>query len=252
MAKTKRRCIFCGAEADSYEHIFADWINELITPGEGEALRFDVERGGVQRVHSYPTKKVASQRAKIVCERCNHGWMSDLETEASALLGPAILGHEARWDMAQQLLAATWAVKTAMVGETIQYQRDSFSQEDRELMRLEQRPPLRAHVSVAAYAAETSNATRYMRGLGEVRSDGAPFMELYVHTIQVLHLVLSVRGTPTFPASDNRSLENIAEPHYLEIPVFPPVEHCRWPPNLIMDEATLLEYAGMNNIAFGP
>ena len=93
-----------------------------------------------------------------------------------------------------------------MVGETIQYERNSLSQEDRDLMRQEQRPPLRAHVSVAAYALGTDNATRYMRGLGEVRSDGTPFMELYVHTIQVLHLVFSVRGTDTFPAADRTPL----------------------------------------------
>ena len=79
-----------------------------------------------------------------------------------------------------------------------------------------------------------------------------PFMDIYTHTIQVLYLVLSVRGTTTFAAADNRSLEAIAEPRYMEIPIFPPVERCNWPPKLVMDDATIMEYSGAGNIEIGP
>jgi hypothetical protein len=246
-----RTCIFCGATADSREHIFADWINELIAATEFDALTVDIEDGQIARSRSYPTKQAAGQRAKIVCEACNHGWMSKLEGEAKPVLSPLILGHASTLDMVQQILAATWAVKTAMVGETIQYSRNAFSQDDRDIMLQEQRPPLRAHVAVAAYALDAPNATRYMRGLGEVRRDGTPLTDLYTHTIQVAHLVLSIRGVTTLPASDNRSLESIAEPRHYEIPVFPPAEVCRWPPGFVMDEKALIEYSGGNNLRPG-
>lgn len=252
MAKTKRRCIFCGARADSYEHVFPDWINKLIETEGVESVRFDVADGAVEQVSSHPAKHPASLRAKIVCARCNHGWMSDLETVASGLLGPMMTGQPTVLDMPQQLLAAAWAVKLAMVGETIQYRANAFSQDDRDLMREQRRPPLHAHVSIAAFSLDTPNMTRYTRGLGKVHRNGAPFSDLYVHTIQVLHVIFSVRGTTTFPATDNRSLEHIAEPHHFEIPVFPPVEQCRWPPNLVMDEAMFMEYSGGNNLATGP
>jgi hypothetical protein len=130
-----RTCIFCGATADSREHIFADWINELIAATEFYALTVDIEDGQIARSRSYPTKHAAGQRAKIVCKTCNHGWMSKLESEAKLVLSPLILGQASTLDMVQQLVAATWAVKTAMVGETIQYSRNAFSQEDRDLMR---------------------------------------------------------------------------------------------------------------------
>jgi hypothetical protein len=78
-------------------------------------------------------------------------------------------------------------------------------------------------------------ATRYMRDLGGVRRNGAALMDPYIHTIQVLHLVLSIRGTTTLPAGQNRSLEQLAEPLHVEIPIFPPVACCAWPPNHVMD-----------------
>ncbi len=87
-----RTCIFCGAKADSYEHIFPDWIDRLIVVEGIEAERFRFESGEVQENRSYMTNRAASQRAKIVCKGCNHGWMSDLasirqEGELSLVFG---------------------------------------------------------------------------------------------------------------------------------------------------------------------
>jgi hypothetical protein len=246
-----RVCIFCGVKADSYEHVFPDWINNVVLGEEFESQHVQVEYGEVAKQRSYQTNKAASLRAKIVCEVCNGGWMSDLEREASALLEPLMRGVRTTLDMPQQLLAAQWAIKTAMVGETIMYEQSSFSQEDRDLVRQQRRPPLRARVLIAAFALDAPIPTRYTRGLGNVKRDGTPFIDVYVHTIQVLHLVFAIRGTDTFAATDNRSLEHIAEPHYLEIPIFPPVERCRWPPNLVMDEATLIAYSGGRNLDDG-
>jgi hypothetical protein len=248
VASSARRCIFCGAKADSYEHVFPDWINRVIVNDEIDSEFFSVADGKVEDARNYKTNKAAGLRAKIVCQRCNHGWMAQLEEAAGALLHPLIVGQETTLDQAEQLLAAQWAAKTAMVGETVMYRHAKFSQDDRNLVREHGHPPLRAHIAIAAYSMEQAVATRYTRGLGGVRRDGAPLMDLYVHTIQIAHLVFSIRGTTTLPASDNRSLERIAEPRYYEISVFPPVETCRWPPRFVMDEKAFIEYTGGNNI----
>lgn len=245
---TGRLCIFCGARADSKEHIFPDWINRLILTDEFEGMAFTIERGELVERRTHRTNQAAGDRARIVCRRCNNGWLSDLEGKAQELLSPLMLGEPTTLNAGQQLLAAEWAAKTAMVGETIQYAGNSFSQEDRDLMREQHRPPLRARVSIAAYAMDEPVATRYARGLGKVVRNGTPIMDFHSHTIQVMHLVLSVRGTDTFAAADNRALETIAEPRYFEIPLFPPVERCDWPPNFVMDHATLLEYSGAQNL----
>ena len=46
-----RTCIFCGAKADSYEHIFPDWLNQVIVNEITEAERYRFEGDGAQHVH---------------------------------------------------------------------------------------------------------------------------------------------------------------------------------------------------------
>lgn len=245
-------CIFCGRQADSNEHIFSDWINEVIKVDCVDAHAFLVEGRQTTHERSYHAKKVAAQEAKVVCGDCNHGWMSDLEDEAKPILVPMITGNRTRLDYKAQLVIAHWAIKTAMVAESIQHGANTFTQDDRYIVRVDRRPSLRARVNIAAYDMSTPNMTRYTRGQGPVLRNGEVVAEFYVHAIQVQHLVLSVRGTQTFPAADNRSLERLAQPAFREVPVFPPVEVCEWPPNQVMDEPTFLEYTGANNVAPHP
>ena len=134
-----------------------------------------------------------------------------------------------------------------MVAESVQYGENSFTQEERELIR-DGHIPIRPRVSLAAYDMSEPNATRYTRGQGIVNRNGEFFADFYTHSIQIGHLVLSVRGTPTFKATDNKSLDAVARPRFIEIPVWPPVEACEWPPNRVLTEREFIEYSGGNNL----
>jgi hypothetical protein len=243
----RRVCIFCGEDADSREHIFPDWINELIVVDEADAHQFLVVRGELTSQRSYRAKKVASQTARVVCRTCNNGWMSMVEGEAKPALWPLMIDWKTTLTSAQQLIIARWAIKTAMVAESVQYGENSFTQEERELIR-DGHIPIRPRVSLAAYDMSEPNATRYTRGQGIVNRRGEFFADFYTHTIQVGHLVLSVRGTPTFKATENKSLEAVARPRFIEIPVWPPVEACEWPPNHVLTEQEFIEYSGGHNL----
>jgi hypothetical protein len=245
-----RVCVFCGARADSREHIFPDWLNDLLIGDEFQTEYSSIQLGQIAEERKYPSKRGAGHRSRVVCTSCNNHWMSDLEKAAKPILVPMILGQQTVLTMAEQLSVACWAIKTAMVGDAITQSAEGFTQEDRDLMRARQQPAMRTRVTLAAYALDEPIATRYVRGAGKLTSDTPPLTDLDVctHTIQVVHLVLAVRGTYTLPASDNRALENIAEPRYLEIPVWAPVEKCRWPPGLVMDNAMLIEYSGGNKV----
>jgi hypothetical protein len=246
--KNPRSCVFCGARANSREHIFPDWINGVIVVDGADAHQFVINHGERADERHYKVKTVASQTARVVCKTCNTGWMSELEVESKPVVGPLIVNEATRLDAKQQLVAARWAIKIAMVGESIQYGDASFDQDDRDAIR-ENRLPLRARVSLAAYDLGEPSATRYTRGLGGINRNGEFFAEFYAHTIQIGHLVLSVRGTATFDATANRSLDEIARPRFMETPVWPPVETCDWPPPHVMNEKELLEYTGGNNLA---
>ncbi|MGD0945352.1 MAG: hypothetical protein ABR972_13925 [Acidimicrobiales bacterium] len=225
---TARQCIFCSNPADSYEHIFANWINKIFDPKAIGPIGCEVVQYSPDGtiVRAYQASQVAGHRHRIVCSDCNGdkrgGWMSDLEGDISPLLTPVIKGQPRIFDPVAQLLIATWAIKTAMVAETIMQFPASFSRADCELVHTQGHPPLRAHVSIAAYQGTLGIATRYLRSIGGIKRGDTPVMDLYVHTIQVGALVLQVRGTTTLPATDNRSLQELAVPGYVEIPLFPP------------------------------
>jgi len=86
----------------------------------GELRRRVVERGRPDKTVSYRTRG-GSQTVRSVCATCNNGWMSDLETEAQPLLEPLLKGEIIRLSEPEQMIAATWAVKTVLVlGTTVE------------------------------------------------------------------------------------------------------------------------------------
>jgi hypothetical protein len=101
-----RRCIFCGDKANSVEHLWPEWVLNLLPRkkisgfiGRHKDLKFDREF-----------------TVRCVCEkRCNNGWMSELETASKPSLGAMIMDKSMFLDSPQQWTIAAWAVKTAMV-----------------------------------------------------------------------------------------------------------------------------------------
>src|SRR5205809_7858940 len=83
-----RRCIFCGARANSREHAIPEWLSKRMgirelgfNPGhysedEGLELR--------------PLIKCEYLKTKQVCKDCNSGWMSELEGWAQAHFGACV------------------------------------------------------------------------------------------------------------------------------------------------------------------
>lgn len=83
-----RRCIFCGARANSREHAIPEWLSKRMrirelgfNPGhysedEGMKLR--------------PLIKCEHLKTKQVCKGCNNGWMSELEGWAQAKFGACV------------------------------------------------------------------------------------------------------------------------------------------------------------------
>lgn len=106
-----RYCIFCGATADSREHLLPEWLQQVFPSKELAIYHRTV--GGEKK--TWETKRF-SQTAKVVCESCNHGWMSRLENEAKPILTPAIARVEpCAFDLRSQWIAAQWAAKTCFV-----------------------------------------------------------------------------------------------------------------------------------------
>ena len=242
-----RTCLFCGKAADTQEHVFPNWVNDLYPAYTLGGVRADMLHVVPERteMRSYRADEVASLSARAVCGSCASGWMSRLEKAARPILKPLILSQPRTLSMAEQLLAATWAVKTAIVSEAIMQYPDRFPPEDCAIVREQQRPPGRLRVAIAAFAplGGTHVFTRYIRLLNGRYRDEAPVVDAYVHTIQIGALVLQLRGPDVLSATDNRASERPAVTRDVEIPIFPPVEQRDWPPDAILDEDVLIRYA---------
>lgn len=107
-----RVCIFCGATANSGEHLLPEWLQGLIASDDPHVLWREV--GGEKTTWE---KRGFTEKTKVVCGGCNNGWMSRLEEAAKDVLSPAITRSVLPYslDLRSQWIAAQWAMKTCYV-----------------------------------------------------------------------------------------------------------------------------------------
>lgn len=109
-----RCCTFCCSTSDlSREHVFAQWISALYPDEIGDHYRREVSLDAPDEV------QVRSGRGidfvtKQVCQACNNGWMSSLETGARPIIEPMIRGEGRLLDISDQVTVASWATKTML------------------------------------------------------------------------------------------------------------------------------------------
>lgn len=111
-------CIFCGGGPVTQEHVFSKWLQEVFPQSKvGPAVASYIHGPpGAAPYNTFPTGRVATVTAGIVCATCNNVWMSIVEGAAQGLLTPMALGRPRTLDMQEQLTLATWAVTPLEAG----------------------------------------------------------------------------------------------------------------------------------------
>jgi hypothetical protein len=110
-----RACIFCGSRENlNREDLWPKWLVEAVVQDRPS----EIERifGPDSTAHVYGGKWV---KGRCVCEQCNGGWMSDLESKLKPILAPLIFDSSSVLDYVQQSGIAIWTLKTAMAFECI-------------------------------------------------------------------------------------------------------------------------------------
>lgn len=115
-------CIFCSAHAKkSKEHIWPDWMAEYFARADGQSHNRNTY---TSRWHEQLCQKemqrpghLSTVKLRVVCESCNNGWMSRLESETKRLLKPMMEEEEIELNGTQQRTLALWAAVKAIVGE---------------------------------------------------------------------------------------------------------------------------------------
>ena len=127
------RCAFCGSPGRrSKEHIIALWLHEYLgtlpPTYSVRGMGMGLNEGGSAYARSESENRVLNkpflqQKTRNVCEKCNNGWMSQVETDARPTIvrllaaangdGAVVLSRE------EAAILAVWSVKTAFTLELL-------------------------------------------------------------------------------------------------------------------------------------
>lgn len=157
-----RKCIFCGRAGDiSKEHLFGRWLREFFPRDEHSKHRATYTAWLDESGSHTPAEKrefkqghIGSKSLKVACQRCNNGWLSQLESRVRPALAPLIAGERCNLTGNLQMPLATWAAKTAMVAEHFRPNEDGISQNERTSLMNTLTPPAKWFVWIAAYKGE--------------------------------------------------------------------------------------------------
>ncbi len=96
-------------------------------------------------------------KTNAVCLHCNNGWLSQLETEASPILRPLLLGEPACLTGPEQRVVATWSYKTVLLFQMLRPKSARVIPEHRFRELYESgRPPTDARVWLASPAGNNA------------------------------------------------------------------------------------------------
>jgi hypothetical protein len=112
------RCIFCGGRGLTKEHVWPNWLRGVLDPSITTPRHFYSTSGfGRRRSFAHRAGSIESRRLRIVCERCNTGWMSRLQNNAKSRLLPLIRGQYISLTEADHKILAAWSMMFTMIIE---------------------------------------------------------------------------------------------------------------------------------------
>jgi hypothetical protein len=242
-------CLFCqqsGATVKiTKEHVLPGWLDEVLTPAvvgpDMSIVRTMTGADGTTATETWEPRKVAGVEVRSVCATCNNGWMCGYDGTVRPWLEPMILGFNQTLTIDQQLTIATWATMKAMVLEfgwgrgkpTI------FTQEDRDILMTQRRPPASVQVRVAALESQGVPVRVFHRVY--VRGNPVPqpkpdALSLCV-TFVIGCFVVQVFGGPAAGDGGLRR-EPVAASTYLQL--YPPAHGTlQWPPAKPLDDSQI-------------
>ena len=150
-----RACGFCGGPEVSKEHLWPEWILEIIRQTRGaEGKTFAVEHERHRETTRFRSVKLET-KVGMPCKMCNNGWMSELENSVKPFMSAMVFpGDPTFLSEDRRRLLARWVVKTAMVYEF--FRPDSrfyFTANERKTFMTSAQPPNGVWVWLGKYDA---------------------------------------------------------------------------------------------------
>ena len=156
------KCIFCNGSGLTKQHVWPDWFKNVLPRDGNEHTQFLT-----RFFNDYPNNTVIIQpdlikrqghtgtrKIRNVCVKCNTGWMSNLEEKAKPILISLIFGEQFTLDFDSQLIIASWAVMTSIMGEFTDIKTAAIPHAHRKIFMETNRPPVGWKIWVGRYRGE--------------------------------------------------------------------------------------------------
>jgi hypothetical protein len=202
--QSPRTCIYCGAYATIVEgRRSAQWFDGILPSRMPLERHGPGETGGTE---GGTASRPQRHSARPVCDRCDSGWMRQLQHAARAVLAPFILGHDATIAPEQQRVIAAWMTMTAMTAELARQGWGGADAEELAAFRDRQQPSDRWCVWIGRYIGPGPrwrqhgfcNAERPQANGAEHHSHGAAYGQLTTAAIGSLLLQSFSNPNPEF------------------------------------------------------
>ncbi len=205
---TTETCIYCGRKAGSEEHVFPNWLRKQFA-GHG-TLEYQGDMQSPVILTEITDLRVT---VRSVCERCNQAWMGKLQEDTKPLIQSLLLNTPVILDVHECKLLTSWAVMTAMCGETRNPRSVwRFTEQERTVFYSYQDRPIPFQTYVWICRWEASPGPFIGGRMLEMRGDGGGD-RAYALTIGFGTLIVQVlKVAPADPNDQRTSMPNASLP----------------------------------------
>jgi hypothetical protein len=141
--------------------MWPDWLKSVVPRVDNEHTQFltkvDLSRPGYAVVMpdlQFKRGPAGARKIRKVCDKCNSGWMSNLETAAKPTLTEMICGKILSLDVTSQTAISAWAMMTSIIAEYTDIPTQSIPASDRQHLMAHKIPTDAWRVWIGKYAGD--------------------------------------------------------------------------------------------------
>lgn len=152
-------CYFCGLEGrQSVEHFFPKWSRKLLP------IKTNVKAGYYcNNVHAKTTPgSVGAEVTKNVCQKCNNGWMSEVQASARTILEPWLTGRRPTISKVNVVHVVRWALMTHLSMDSYDTHFSYIPSQERERFTATHEPTLNWRVFAGTVAGDLDRGWRHV------------------------------------------------------------------------------------------
>lgn len=166
--KTPGKCVFCGGTGVTKEHIWADWIKNVIpgSPTNTQITSYQMPDYSTKTLYVVPAAKerqgrLDQRKIRNVCGGFNNGWMGRIVERAKPFVERMIQGMMVELDGGSQRDLATWIAIATTMGEFMDVSTAAIPPDDRRIVLTTEAPPEQWTIFLGRYSGRTWHPIRY-------------------------------------------------------------------------------------------